>query len=73
LKLFDFILHNPSYPLIVIASAYAIYRVIRNLYDSDDNEDGPDDGGISPEDPDLDLPPGISLPDESVRKEELVY
>ncbi len=61
----EFILDRPLYLLFVLANIWIIYKFIKNALSDgsdDDSEDDDDDGGITLTDPDLDLPPGVTLP-----------
>ncbi|MEO0553200.1 MAG: hypothetical protein AAF149_08380 [Bacteroidota bacterium] len=51
----------------VALNVWIIYKVIKIFVyqrDDDKDDDEDDDGGITIGDPDLDLPPGVSLPTE---------
>jgi hypothetical protein len=49
---------------IYVASVYIIVRVVRKLNLNRNKRNDDDDGGVEfYEEPDLDLPPGITLPD----------
>jgi len=60
----EFIRSYPLYIPFIILNIYVIYKVIQMVMGNDSgNRDDDQDGGISGnDDPDLDLPPGVSLP-----------
>ena len=61
----EFIYNHPDYLFFLLVLLFFVYKVILqiiNLGGSDEPDDGDDGGGgIFPEDPELDLPPGVSL------------
>lgn len=60
----DFIKSYPLYIPFIIINIFIIYKVIKDVLNDDDENDGDDDeGGVSENDkPVLDLPPGVTLP-----------
>ena len=63
----DHIIAHPLYIPFLLANVYIIYKVIRIVLDNDHgkNDDDDQDGGISyNDDPVLDLPPGVGLPNK---------
>ena len=63
----EYLSDNPLYVPFIGLNIWIIYKVIKIfVYQNDDdkNDDEDDDGGILLTGPDLDLPPGISLPTE---------
>ena len=63
----DFLSEHLFYIPFIIFNIWVIYKVIKIfVYDEEDeddtNNDEDDDGGITIDDPDIDLPPGVSLP-----------
>ncbi|MEM9857902.1 MAG: hypothetical protein AAF843_11115 [Bacteroidota bacterium] len=72
--MWTFLLENPFYIPFIALNIWVIYKVIKIfVYRNDDNTDDDDDNddGILPDDPELDLPPGVSLPTEP--KELVTY
>ena len=63
----EYLKGHPAYIPFLMFNVYIIYRVILLvLKDEDGNDDGEDDdNGFLPDGPDLDLPPGVSLPVDS--------
>lgn len=61
--MWSFIVDHPLYIPFILFNIWLVYRVVRAaLNDDKDDEDHDDEGGgIDPVDPDLDLPPGVSL------------
>ena len=60
-----FILDHPVYLFLLFLSIFMIIKVIISIiHENPLNGDSEDDGGIAPEDPKLDLPPGVSLPEQ---------
>jgi hypothetical protein len=73
----DYIVMNPSYIFILLLSIIVVsmvmYRILKDLgRDDSDNDQNDGDGGIEDIDPDLDLPPGVSLPVDRDKVDELV-
>lgn len=65
--MWKYVLQNPLYIVVVILNIGVVVLVIKALFSGNDNDDDSDDdndGGSPVEDPDLDLPPGVSLPRE---------
>jgi hypothetical protein len=63
--MFDFILSHPLYIPFIALNIFIIYKVIQDVKrdENDDRDDEDDSGGWQiGDDPDLDLPPGVSLP-----------
>ena len=61
-----FLLQYPLYIPFVIINIWIIYKLVKEVLNKDNDKDDPNDGGIpaNNDDPDLDLPPGVSLPKE---------
>lgn len=68
----DYILKHPLYLVFIILNVCIIIWVIIKVINDDKGEDGKDDDDdpFYPDDPDLDLPPGVSLPEEPGLVEE---
>ncbi|MEL6557064.1 MAG: hypothetical protein AAFQ94_02705 [Bacteroidota bacterium] len=69
MDLINFIEKHPLYLCFIVINAWLIIHVIKELvYKKDDDEkdsdDDSDDGITDDDDPVIDLPPGITLPDE---------
>jgi len=62
--MWKYVLQNPLYIVVVILNIGVVVLVIKALFSGNDNNDDDPDGGSPVEDPDLDLPPGVSLPRE---------
>ena len=66
--LINFIERHPLYACFIIVNIWLVIHVIRELVykkdDEDDQDDDSDDGIDNEDDPVIDLPPGITLPDE---------
>jgi hypothetical protein len=63
----EYITNHPYYIPFILLNVYIIYRVILKVINDDlgdDGEDDDDDDPHLPEGPELDLPPGVSLPVE---------
>ncbi len=63
----EFLKAHPFYIPFIILNIYIIYKVIKMVVggEEDKNDDDDRDGGISDDDnPVLDLPPGVGLPDK---------
>jgi len=60
----EYIVSNPTYIIVVLVCFFLVYRVIRAIMKDDKDDDDNDNGGIIVNDPELDLPPGVSLPVE---------
>ena len=60
----DYILSHPLYIPFIILNIYIIYKVIRYVldYDPDKNDDDENGGNLKNDNPELDLPPGVTLP-----------
>ena len=69
LTAFEFIVDHPFYIPFILLNIWLIYKVIQEVRkDDEDNNDENDDkseGGLPDDGPDLDLPPGVSLPVDS--------
>jgi len=63
----EFLSRNPHYLVVVALCIFIVFRVIiSTLKDYRDKNDDDDDGGIhNSEDPILDLPPGVILPQDT--------
>jgi len=57
----DFINQHPDYLFIVLINIVVVVKVLIHIKETDDNNDD-DNGGMLPKNPNLDLPPGVSLP-----------
>lgn len=75
----EYILANPSYIIVFVASMLAVallfFKIQKEMReDEDDDEQDDGDGGIILDsDPDLDLPPGVTLPvDDRTPKESVL-
>ncbi len=70
----EFVYNHPDYVFFVFLILFLITKVILDIIKSNNhgNEDmgDDDDGGVYPDDPILDLPPGVTLPKE---EPEAVY
>ncbi len=66
----SFILEHPLYIPFIIFNIWLIYKVFHEIVfrDKDDDDSDDNDGGIIPDNPDLDLPPGVSLPTDTPEK-----
>lgn len=62
----EFLDAYPFYLLFLIINVLIIYLVFKKILfgNDDDDKDDDDEGGISYDDPILDLPPGVTLPKE---------
>lgn len=62
----DFIQKHPDYLLMLGLLVFLVIRVIKVVIniDKNDGDDTDGDGGITSQDPILDLPPGVSLPSD---------
>jgi len=60
----EFLRQHPFYILFLLFNIWLIYRVIKMVINSDDEDkdEDADDGGVEIDDPILDLPPGVTLP-----------
>jgi hypothetical protein len=62
----SFILEHPLYLPFILVNIWIIYKAIQEFAykpETDDSSDN-DGGGSGPADPELDLPPGVTLPKE---------
>lgn len=69
----QFLANHPLYIPFLILNIFIIYRVFSLIFmDNDDDQDQDDDSDDPnpPKEPDLDLPPGVSLPIEPEMVEE---
>ena len=61
----DFIYQHPDYLFFLFLCLFFLYKVVLSINNNNQDEDDSDDDGGSgelPEDPILDLPPGVSMP-----------
>ncbi len=59
----DYLISHPLYVVFIILNTWLVIKVIHDALSGDEDEDDDDDDGIDPKDPDLDLPPGVGLPE----------
>ncbi|MEM9053144.1 MAG: hypothetical protein AAGC47_13910 [Bacteroidota bacterium] len=64
-EVLDYLAEHPLYIPFLLFNLFVIYKVVLLVFYDDDDDDKDDDEGFHVEDPDLDLPPGISLPVDS--------
>lgn len=60
----EFLQEHPLYIPFIVFNSWIIYKVIREVQKDNDDSDDSDDGGIVLDEPELDLPPGVTLPVE---------
>lgn len=62
--MWNLFIKNPLISLLIIATFVAISKVLLRIWkgDSNNSDDDDQDGGISFDEPILDLPPGVTLP-----------
>jgi hypothetical protein len=72
------LLKHPYYIPFIIFNVWIIYRIIKMVINEEDQDNGDDrgdeddDGGVDVnDDPDLDLPPGVSLPRDTPELQEV--
>jgi hypothetical protein len=70
MDLWSFIKVHPEYVVFIAANAILVVKVIQWAIKQNNNDNDDDDHGSGPGDdddglPDLDLPPGVSLPDSN--------
>jgi len=66
----EFIKQHPDYLLIVLLNIVVVLKVLLHIKNIDKgNNDDDNDGGILPKSPQLDLPPGVTLPIDRKEKE----
>ena len=68
----DFIIEYSGYVLLFIINTLIIVRILLNMRGRGGNNDGGGGGEFWPEDPVLDLPPGVVLPSDAPKKEMLL-
>ena len=64
----EFLSRNPEYFVYLLICIFLVFRVIYQVISDERQDDEDDDGGILMTDPDLDLPPGVSLPVDGPRE-----
>jgi hypothetical protein len=68
MQMIKFILDHPDYFLLLMLCFFLVIKVIFNIITDERGDHGDDDeGGIG--EPELDLPPGVTLPDNDLVKE----
>ena len=60
----EFLADHPMYIPFILFNIWIIYKLIKEVRESNDERDDSDDGGIMMGEPELDLPPGVTLPVE---------
>ena len=74
-KIIAYLSEHPMYIPFVLLNVYLIYRVFVMAFNQEDDDDEDDrddmgDGGVKPDGPKLDLPPGVGLPVDGELVEE---
>ena len=64
----EFLSRNPEYFVYLLICITLVFRVIYQVIRDERKDDDEDDGGILKTDPELDLPPGVTLPVDGPRE-----
>ncbi|MCH2214603.1 MAG: hypothetical protein MK086_05480 [Flavobacteriales bacterium] len=64
-EVLNYLIDHPLYIPFLLFNLFVIYKIVSLVFNGDDDDDKDDDEGLYSQEPDLDLPPGVSLPVDS--------